>query len=96
MENRKAATEIGNRIRDLPGDLYLNTVEVIANVLMDVGIQYLQTNGHVDPNVSLAGPQLVETILDVQQKHGESLGLALAHQGLTMLIWLDTVETSEN
>jgi len=57
-------------------------VEVLANVLMAIGCQY------IDPLVIITPENVIEVVMKDKQQNGEKLHNALALQGLQMLLWL--------
>jgi len=62
-------------------------LEVVGNYFIRLGIRI------INPTVLPTGlRELWKVILDERQKNGETLGSALAHQGLFILLWLEEEE----
>jgi hypothetical protein len=57
-------------------------VETLANVLINIGLQYMETNS------SISKEDILITILKDRDKYGETIPNALALQGATMLLWI--------
>lgn len=57
-------------------------VEVLANVLMAIGCQYM------NPAATITPENVIEVVMKDKQQNGETLHNALALQGLQMLLWL--------
>jgi hypothetical protein len=77
-----------NELDESLGSLDIRSrVEVIGNYFIRLGVRT------VDPEVIPKNlRELWLMILDDREKNGETLGAALAHQGLFILLWLEENE----
>jgi hypothetical protein len=57
-------------------------IETLANVLINIGLQYMETDS------SISKENILVTILKDRDKYGETIPNALALQGATMLLWI--------
>lgn len=77
-------SERSREIFDLLPNSLVDSIEILANVLLLLGFKHMGTNEDLNK---------IETIIDYvakyKKQHGETLEGALAHQGLLMLMWLN-------
>lgn len=64
-----------------------NGVEVLANVFLNLGLDQMTEEGA--DLVEISPETIADAIIKDVEKRGETLGNALARQGLTMMIWLE-------
>lgn len=73
------------KILELLSDRSLrDQIEIIANVLIEMGFSGISTSENTEPN------DIVKIVLKDKINKGETLFNSLALQGLTMLIWLQS------
>ncbi len=77
MNNEQIKDNIINQLKDLT---IADQIEILGNTLLAIGTSYLSVDTDKD---------LISQLVAYRKEHGESLPVALAMQGLTMLIWLD-------
>lgn len=62
------------------------SIEIVANVLIELGIEKIDIEEKTDKiNVK----NVYNIVLNDLKKHGDTLPNSLARQGLTMLMWLN-------
>ena len=78
----KRAITILSSIEDLNIE---QKIEVIANVLISSGMNYMDISGEIS---EITSENIIEIVMNDKKKNGESLHNAITHQGLVMLMWL--------
>jgi len=86
MKKEKLKSDIHVLMSDSNLDLY-DLVEVLANVFIEQGCQYVNIEGSVQSKLELAN-KIVEDI----RENGETLPNSLVRQGLIILSWLKSKE----
>ncbi len=86
MKKQKLKSDIHVLMSDSNLDLY-DLVEVLANVFIEQGCQYIDIEDSVQSKLELAN-KIVEDI----RKNGETLPNSLVRQGLIILSWLKSKE----
>mgnify|MGYP003649302966 CR=1 FL=1 len=64
-------------------------LEVIANVLLREGLDNIPPEYIPDTTTP---ENLINTIMLAREEMGETLGVATAHQGLVLLMWLESIK----
>jgi len=64
-------------------------LEVLANVLLREGLDHIPPEYIPDATTP---ENLISTIMLAREKVGETLGVATAHQGLVLLMWLESIK----
>lgn len=64
-------------------------LEVVANILIREGL-YTIPEEFLPEKVTPIN--LMETVLDLKERYQETLGMAMIHQGLVLLMWLENSE----
>jgi hypothetical protein len=62
-------------------------IEILANVLILEGLPLFDLR--VAELTNITPEKLIPLVIKQKQQHGETLPLAMVHQGLTMLMWLN-------
>lgn len=66
-------------------------VEVLGNVFLQLGFDSMVLEGSPIDIGDVDGATVVELIAEDIRQRGETLGNALARQGLTILMWLNKI-----
>jgi uncharacterized protein YwlG (UPF0340 family) len=64
-------------------------VEILGNVFLQLGFSTMEEEGSPIDIGEIDASNVVEIITEDVRQRGETLGNALAKQGLTLLIWLN-------
>ena len=75
--NENTTDNIVNILNGIP---LKDQMEIIANVMLRIGIQYIELDYSKD---------LVENLLEDSRKNGENIPNAITMNGLTILTWLN-------
>lgn len=71
-------------------------IDVLGNVMIQLGIGVmLKDHPELQPENGPLDPEEIIELVAIDKRNGESLGGALAHQGLLMLMWLQSGESNE-
>lgn len=85
-KKQKLKSDITEIISDSELDLY-DLVEVLANIFIDQGYRYIDTDDTIKNKL-----ELINVIVKDIEKNGESLPNSLVRQGLLILSWLESKE----
>ena len=80
-ENKVTAQKIMEQLSDFST---ANQVEILANVLMFLGVSGMEIPGdNINPR------NIAQIVLKDRESNGETIANALAMQGITMMLWLE-------
>lgn len=80
MKNKKIKNEI---MQLLEKEEILSQIEIIANVITEIGLKYIDTD---IKNINI--DNITDIVLKDIKKHGDTLPNSLVRQGISMLLWL--------
>lgn len=83
MKNKQTTVE--NILLQLEDFSLPEQVEILANVFIFMS----RSTGEIPEVVFENHEQLIDLLIKFRQTHGETMGTALALQGLTLFTWLD-------
>lgn len=87
-ENKVALQKIQNALSQLP---LKDKLEVIANYFLVLGVARMKSDDPGAP-VPKEHEQIVSMILETRLSVGETIGTALASQGLHIMMWIDSLK----
>jgi hypothetical protein len=71
-------------------------IEIVAQLMIKWGVSFIfKEHPELIPAHQLSPEEIIEIVL-IDKRQGESLGGALAHQGLIMLMWLTGVPNGKH
>lgn len=71
-------------------------IEVLGNLMIQWGVGViLKDHPELQPENGPLDPEEIIELVAIDKRNGETLGGALAHQGLLMLMWLQSGESNE-
>lgn len=80
MKKQKTKNEI---IKLLEKENLLSQIEIIANVITEIGLKYIDTD---IKKINI--DNITDIVLKDIKKHGDTLPNSLVRQGMSMLLWL--------
>lgn len=81
MNKQKRKEKILENLKEIE---LIESIEIIANVLIELGIEKTDIEKKENINVK----NIYKIVLNDLKKHGDTLPNSLIRQGLTMLMWL--------
>lgn len=87
QDKHKLANDLLEQLQPL---VLADTIDVLAQMMIRIGVGViLKDFPELQPENGNLAPEEVLELVAIDKRNGESLGGALAHQGLIMLLWLN-------
>lgn len=78
---------VRNFLNDVQDFGFRDIIEIIANILIQIGIRDMSVEKDTVPTAD----NIVSILLDYKKQHGETLAGSLVQQGLVMMMWLNNL-----
>jgi hypothetical protein len=86
MHNKKILDSLVKQFENIE---LTDTLEIIANLLIAKGSDYLPIPAIDEEDSLLKAADLLTFIVDYRKRNGDSLPISTVYQGLTILLWLE-------